>query len=406
MAAHTCLMPRMIAGAFIFLLAAGCATAPQTGGTFQIGPACDFGDVQFDGAVDTGRLNGCRQDGDRAYTLYVHPENTPVNPSSWYAFSIASDAPANLDLTLAYTHGRHRYDPQVSGDGGESWRTLDVSQSEDGTRAQFTLDVAAGETFVSAQPRFSLAEREAWLDRITAIQGVVRKRYGTSELGRPLEGFEFGTEGAPAVIVLGGQHPPEVRGAYALTDFIERLLADEPMANEFRARFHVVVAPVINPDGIAEGNWRHNSRGVDLNRDWGDFTQAETRSFVEWIDGRVQPIAFFDFHGTWKNVLYTSPDESKGDRNWFPGAFHAGLVKALGTDAPERAPSHDPRSAVAKNWFHETYAIPTMTYEVGDAVPMDLVHASGRLSAEITMRLLLQDAPVPTDPTPDGAQAE
>ena len=390
----------------MLLLAGGCASVPQANSTFQIGPTCGFAGIRFDGAMDTGRLNGCRQDDEHTYTLYIHPEDTPINPSSWYAFSITSDEAAHLDLTLAYTHGRHRYDPQVSADGGANWKALEVAQSEDGTRAEFALDVAVGETFISAQPRFSLAEREAWIDRIAAMPGVMRTRFGTSEQGRSLDGLEFGAMGAPALIVIGGQHPPEVRGAYALTDFVERLLADEPLANDFRTKFQVVAAPVINPDGVAEGNWRHNSRGVDLNRDWGDFTQAETRAFAGWIDGRVDPIAFFDFHGTWKNVLYTSPDESKGDRNWFPGAFHAGLVEALGTHAPERVPSHDPRSAVAKNWFHESYAIPTMTYEVGDAVPMDIVHASGRLSAEITMRLLLEDASSPALPTSDGAPAE
>jgi hypothetical protein len=31
-----------------------------------------------------------------------------------------------------------------------------------------------------------------------------------------------------------------------------------------------------NPDGVDKGHWRLNDGGVDLNRDWGPFTQPET----------------------------------------------------------------------------------------------------------------------------------
>jgi hypothetical protein len=397
---------RVFGGFCGLVLAAGCVTAvspgPEGAGAFQLGPVCAYESIRFDGSIGTGRLNGCRRHGPDAFTLYIHPEDAPINPSSWYAFNLTSDTQAHLDLTLAYSHGRHRYVPHVSSDGGQTWRTIDRVEGADTDRASFGLDIAPGTILISAQPRRNLADRQAWVDRIAAMPSVTGTQYGTSEQGRSLEGLEFGAEDKPALILTGGQHPPEVRGAIAMESFVERLLEDDLLACTFRERFRVVLGPVINPDGIAEGNWRHNSRGVDVNRDWGPFTQAETRSFKEWIDKRVSPVAFIDFHGTWNSVLYTSPDEGEGDHNWFPGAFHASLAEVLGEDAPARVQGHNAGSSVAKNWFHETYAIPTMTYEVGDAVPLEAVLSRARLSAEITMRLLLEGPPDQPDDAQDG----
>ncbi len=37
-----------------------------------------------------------------------------------------------------------------------------------------------------------------------------------------------------------------------------------------------LILPLLNPDGMALGHWRHNLGSVDLNRDWGIFGQPET----------------------------------------------------------------------------------------------------------------------------------
>ena len=190
------------------VLATGCMTtgSPESErtGNFQLGPVCEYEAVRFDGSMETGRLNGCRQDGPEAFTLYVHPEDAPINPSSWYAFTLTSGAEAHLDLTLAYAHGRHRYVPHISSDGGQTWRTIDVVEGADTDRASFVLNVAPGTTLISAQPRISLADRQAWIDRVAAMPGVTRTRYGASEQGRALDGLEFGTRGQPALILTGG----------------------------------------------------------------------------------------------------------------------------------------------------------------------------------------------------------
>ena len=108
---------------------------------------------------------------------------------------------------------------------------------------------------------------------------------GRSVEGRPIRALHVNPEAPRHVLVLGRQHPPEVTGALALIPFVERLLAKridacaqaEPTCALFE-QHGFMVAPNLNPDGVARGHWRHNLGGVDLNRDWGAFTQPENPS--------------------------------------------------------------------------------------------------------------------------------
>ena len=96
--------------------------------------------------------------------------------------------------------------------------------------------------------------------------------------------------------------------------FVERLLARDELAEEFRRQFGILIVPNINPDGVYHGNWRHNVNGIDLNRDWGPFTQPETQlmrdELARFLEaGAARPYVFLDFHSTAHDVIYTQLDE-------------------------------------------------------------------------------------------------
>ena len=130
-------------------------------------------------------------------------------------------------------------------------------------------------------------------------------------------------------MLLGRQHPPEVTGALAMMAFVERVFAEDELAQAFREQFCTLMVPNLNPDGVHHGNWRHNMHGVDLNRDWGPFTQVETRLMRDELARFDQPDSprlylFLDFHSTSKDVFYTQlaemetfPPEFTGD--WLSG---------------------------------------------------------------------------------------
>lgn len=320
----------------------------------------------FEGAS----ASSCAVTGESAFSVLVTPEHAPpINPSPWYAFRYDNTGNAPVSVTLHYLGAAHRYSPKWS-DGGAP-RELPIDVSDDGKSA--TLRLLPGKGQVSAQELITTADHGADLRRWSAALGARPITLGQSHDGRPVEAIRFGRPDAPKLVILiGRQHPPEVTGAIAIRAFVDQLVAMMRSTPQTFADHQFLIVPLLNPDGVARGHWRANRGAVDLNRDWGHFTQPETRAVKSWLDvlpPTVRPVAMIDFHSTSRNLFYVQGDEeASAAQQRFRAAWLAGQENALPgypfTIEPRNA---NPGSGTAKNWFHATYAIPAYTYEVADA---------------------------------------
>lgn len=369
------------------------ATAEPVRVALQVRTTWRFDDdgLRFDNLLPASRLSGVERLGEGRYRVDIAPETEPVNPSAWYGFRIQADAARTLELRFAYAHGhRHRYVPKLSVDG-RAWREAraDEFQVDADGNARLRLQLDAGELRVFAQPPLLPGDFEAWSARVAAGLGVEPATFGSSVQGRPLRMFEFGAGAdAPVLLVLGRQHPPENTGTQALMGFVEALAADTPQAREFRARVHVLVVPLLNPDGVVEGHWRGNARGVDINRDWGPFAQPETRALRDLLEARgvgAGRVAFaIDFHSTFRDVFYTvAEDPSRAP----DGVLHAWMAAMQAGFDIEEKPSAA-RTPVFKNWAFCRLGAPAVTYEVGDTTPAAELEAVARHAARSLMDLL------------------
>jgi murein tripeptide amidase MpaA len=210
---------------------------------------------------------------------------------------------------------------------------------------------------------------------------------GRSLDGRPITAIRFGDPAAPGLVVLlGRQHPPEVTGAIAMEAFVLEL-ANQAMAGKI-ANGHVqfLVVPQLNPDGVARGHWRANRGGKDINRDWGPFSQPETRAVKAWLDAlphKVRPVAMLDFHSTNQNLFYVQSETETDEREErFLAGWLEGKQAAMdGYPFVIQRKNANPGLGTAKNWFHETYDIPSYTYEVGDDAGKEDINRSAILLA-------------------------
>lgn len=365
------------------LLAAGCASAPPppAGIVALTGPAaaaaCKTPSVTISLDFAGAPPLACAVTGARAFTLLVSPEHAPpINPSPWYAFRYKATDAGPVRVTLRYLEGRHRYVPKLSVDG-EAWRELPVTVSLKGESASF--DLPAGEGLVAAQELVTPINNATNLEKWGALSGAPVFTIGTSHDGRRIEAMRLGRVEAPRLVVLlGRQHPPEVTGAIAMEAFVDALAERVAALDDTQ----VLVVPMLNPDGVTRGHWRANRGAVDLNRDWGEFTQPETRAVKAWLDALpagVRPVLMVDFHSTARNLFYVQGDEASPAQARFLAKWLGGNENAFAgypfTIEPRNA---NPGSGTAKNWFHARYAIPSYTYEVADTADRDAARKAAR----------------------------
>lgn len=309
-----------------------------------------------------------------------------INPSPWFAFRINSDTPRETTITLDYTDYTHRYAPWIKR-GGAAWEKLpesSLSLNERKTRATLRVPLKQGETYIAAQPISPASDNIGWTRNSVSGRGFTETKYGVSREGRDLVSF-VGGGGIEVIVALTRQHPPETSGQEAYRAFVERLMKrDDAIATSFRARHRMILAPMPNPDGVDGGNWRLNSGGVDLNRDWGQFTQPETKALSDWImaqagDRRV--VAMMDFHSTDRTVIYAPPLESPSPTI----GFLTHLKKAFDTRLkapPEWTYSHNPAGGTSKGWALEALKAPGITVELWDQVSMEDARALGAAAAD------------------------
>jgi len=400
------------------LIAAGCARQPAawepSPSDFEISATRPITDVPrrtigfldqgvwISNEMKGGRVNDAWREGDSLYVVRIRPENAPINNSAWYGFKVWAEAPRTIRLRLSYEEGRHRYWPKLRRSGQEGWTPIDSAavevEAED--RATLRLDVGPDTLWVAGQELRTTDFFRRWTDSLVALPHVERSRIGSSRRGRPLHMLRFGDPDARRhVVLISRQHPPEVTGTVALVRFVEELTGDTPLAREFREEFRVHVVPLMNPDGVDLGHWRHNTGGVDLNRDWVAFHQPETRAVRDearrlMAEPGAELWFFADFHSTDRDVFYTLERSFETHPPDVLDPWLAHLDEALPHYEPEDGPS-DLTTPMSRNFFYREFGAPGLIYEVGDDTDRELIRDVAATTARGTMRILLEKAKGP-----------
>lgn len=394
---HSSRVLRSVATVLVAVLFVACG-AIQEGGNAA---PCDFGNVQFSSDFPGGRIDGCEQTGPLSYRITLSPENSPINHSPWYSFKVIAATVSNVQVSLSYTEHEHRYVPKLS-DDGQHWRPIaedKICVGDQGGTATLSLELGPKPLWVSAQELIDKEDYDSLYRKWAALPYIETAVVGKSVNGRDIVKLETVPVDHQRYIVLTGrQHPPEVTGALAMIAFLDRLFAEDDLAQRFRAQFGILTVPNMNPDGVALGNWRHNANGIDLNRDWGPFGQPETQAVKAELQRFVAPASsqlylFLDFHSTGKDVLYSQLPEMQT----FPPDFTQQWIVAIQERAQllqegyevNWAPGNNPDVPTSKAYMYATFGIPSITFELGDETDREFIDAYSVAAAEELMKNLL-----------------
>ncbi|MDZ7680793.1 MAG: M14 family metallopeptidase [Fodinibius sp.] len=346
------------------------------------------------------RLNDFYQVNDSLYRAVIEAENEQINNSPWYAFKIWSDTARTIKLQLSYKHGKHRYIPKLS-PTGQHWQQIDSTMYSadtlDGT-ATLTLQLGKNPQWVAAQELLTENDYTRWMKLLNQRSWISLDTVGYSHDRRPITKMTINQtepdKKRGVLVITGRQHPPEVTGALASKIFINELVSDSKTAEKFREEFEVWSYPLINPDGVQRGHWRHNAAGVDLNRDWQNFNQPETQSVRDDLlalkkDSLRKVYYGIDFHSTNENLFYPI----NRDISTFPEDFTYQWIDTLKQqfpDYPIKVEPFDTSSPITKNWIYRTFGADAVTYELNDQANRDSLRTVTQTSARIIMQNLLE----------------
>ena len=356
---------------------------------------------EFNGArvSDAWLASGQSQD---TLVIQIKPENAPINNSPWYAFKIWGDQAQKVLIRLTYENGRHRYIPKLSeSEDQSSWKLLpDSALSSVEGDLLISLQVETQKKLIAAHP--VQANSLESLIRYPELSGFASDisvdTVGYSHNNRAILEWQSqvdkGTRKEGLLLLFSRQHPPEVSGYRSFLYFFNRLMDSDELAQTFRTNFHIIAYPMMNPDGVEQGHWRHNSKGIDLNRDWEYFRQPETRSVRDALlplaDDYYEVVYGIDFHSTNENVFYPINEAvitgiDNFTQRWFP------FVAEANPELNFRSEEFEPNSPIAKNWIYKTFGTDALTFEVEDELSEDAMQHLGRYAAESLMKLLLEE---------------
>uniref|UniRef100_A0A8C3YMI3 tubulin-glutamate carboxypeptidase n=1 Tax=Catagonus wagneri TaxID=51154 RepID=A0A8C3YMI3_9CETA len=108
----------------------------------------------------------------------------------------------------------------------------------------------------------------------------------------------------PYQVITARVHPGESNASWVMKGTLEFLVSSDPVAQLLRENFIFKIIPMLNPDGVINGNHRCSLSGEDLNRQWLS-PRAHLQPTIYHAKGLLHylcsigrsPVVFCDFHG-------------------------------------------------------------------------------------------------------------
>ncbi|MEE9407763.1 MAG: M14 family metallopeptidase [Polaribacter sp.] len=363
---------------------------------FSIDDIGVYASNEFDGA----RLNGFEKVNDSTVKAIIKPENTPINNSAYYSFKIWSKKEKTIYIQFDYPEGfKHRYIPKIK-TVSTPWKQMnDKNIIRENNFVTVKLDVVRDTTWVSAQELMTSKDTRKWYNNLIVDKTnyVHLKSVGKSRLGKDLpvlDIYKGKKEQKPIVVLLTRQHPPEVTGFFAFQEFLTTILKENNLTTAFLNKYRVLAFPIVNPDGVDLGHWRHNAGGVDTNRDWSKYNQPEIKQIIKFITkaskkDKAKIILGLDFHSTYEDVFYTNKIREKTTLPNFIEEWFTALEENIPNYKVNEKAGNSTKP-VSKGWFLYGQNALGITYEIGDATPRNKIKLVGKVTAEEMMKILIK----------------
>lgn len=122
------------------------------------------------------------------------------------------------------------------------------------------------------------------------------------------------------IVISARVHPGETGASFMMKGVLDYLVGPSIGAKILRDNFVIKIVPMVNADGVINGNTRCSLAGVDLNRSWMD-PQKDTHPVIfalKWLIAKLKEersvVVFCDLHGhSRKKNIFMYGNSQKND---------------------------------------------------------------------------------------------
>eukprot|EP00038_Savillea_parva_P024931 m.45545 g.45545 ORF g.45545 m.45545 type:complete len:827 (+) comp6663_c0_seq1:303-2783(+) len=303
----------------------------------------DSGVLKFESRFESGNLRTATMMHPRLYDLVLSPDINTMGHTQWFFFSVSNMKPGvayrfniiNLEKANSqYNFGMQpvMYSEQEAEQQGLGWHRVGtkVGYHKNNLKrnhhkktslfsASFTVTFKyANDTcYLAYHYPFTYSDCQTHLARLTrrfprrircdllctTLGGnrcdllTITSSAEDDELQIPIATRKY-------VVLSARVHPGESNSSWMMKGALDFLTSDHPEAVELRRQFVFKIVPMLNPDGVANGNHRCSLAGADLNRKWRTLhpqlhpTIASTKLLFKHLRSRgTPPVLYCDFHG-------------------------------------------------------------------------------------------------------------
>jgi len=285
----------------------------------------------------------------------------------WWALRVEGVDPERpLNLVVRTKRAKQQHPFVYSRADGE-WRVVAAGEALDeaGAEVRYALEGAARSCTVARYRPYGSAEAKARLAEVDeALEGSELFALGPSRGGRAVPGIRIKHPGVAdeervGVWIQARQHAWEITGSYAADGFLAWLLEGGPESSELLRISEIVVVPVMDPDGVAEGKaWMS---GPNPNREWLNdrpavYPQVErAKAMIREFGAAGRGLGVFvDLH------CYTVTAErddwqywATGFKDWEPDEASLAVLRAV--NAAVEAVDDAPFASTARDRFNTSH---------------------------------------------------
>ncbi|XP_032627037.1 cytosolic carboxypeptidase 1 isoform X2 [Chelonoidis abingdonii] len=108
----------------------------------------------------------------------------------------------------------------------------------------------------------------------------------------------------PYIFLTARVHPGETNASWVMKGTLEYLMSNNPTSQSLRESYIFKIVPMLNPDGVINGNHRCSLSGEDLNRQWQNPnpdlhpTIYHSKGLLQYLAAiKRLPLVYCDYHG-------------------------------------------------------------------------------------------------------------